>query len=282
MFPLVPYHALPKLHEAVKHDMPEPYRKPVGRVEGNHSRGAQAGERPGLSRQTRRSRRRPAANVEEDRSGFTTPSRNRRGWIEIVRRDRLGPADVIRFDHGERAYASSDRGGPNTTPRDGICTHGNTHLADGLVKGQHHRVPEAQRALPHRRRVAARAARLPRARHLSGGGPQRPAVPQRGRQAARCRGSLRSYQFRVVSNHNVATFIKELVLEPCWIRRKSRLRPGDYLQLEIPAYDEIRFRDFDIAEPYRTVWETNHVFDYVANNPEAGRPQLFAGQQSGG
>ncbi len=25
MFPMVPYHALPKLHAAIKHDCPEPY-----------------------------------------------------------------------------------------------------------------------------------------------------------------------------------------------------------------------------------------------------------------
>jgi Na+-transporting NADH:ubiquinone oxidoreductase subunit F len=46
-------------------------------------------------------------------------------------------------------------------------------------------------------------------------------------------------------------------------------KPGDYIQIDIPAYDEIRFRDFDIPEPYRAVWERQHVFDLVAKNPGA-------------
>ncbi|SAK45677.1 fatty acid desaturase [Caballeronia catudaia] len=29
MFPMVPYHALPRLHETVKHDMPPPYASTI-------------------------------------------------------------------------------------------------------------------------------------------------------------------------------------------------------------------------------------------------------------
>ncbi|MEO6923352.1 MAG: FAD-binding oxidoreductase, partial [Bryocella sp.] len=43
--------------------------------------------------------------------------------------------------------------------------------------------------------------------------------------------------------------------------------PGDYLQVNIPSYEEIRFRDFDIPEPYAKVWNAQHVFDLVAHNP---------------
>ena len=52
--------------------------------------------------------------------------------------------------------------------------------------------------------------------------------------------------------------------------------PGDYMQLDIPAYDEIRFRDFDIPEPYAAVWERQHVFDLVAGNTEAGRRNNYS------
>jgi Na(+)-translocating NADH:ubiquinone oxidoreductase F subunit len=52
--------------------------------------------------------------------------------------------------------------------------------------------------------------------------------------------------------------------------------PGDYLQLDIPAYDAIRFRDFDIPEPFATVWNNQHVFDLVARNPEAGRRNNYS------
>jgi Na(+)-translocating NADH:ubiquinone oxidoreductase F subunit len=46
--------------------------------------------------------------------------------------------------------------------------------------------------------------------------------------------------------------------------------PGDYMQIDIPAYEEIRYRDFDIPEPYASVWERQHVFNLVAKNPEGG------------
>jgi NAD(P)H-flavin reductase len=72
---------------------------------------------------------------------------------------------------------------------------------------------------------------------------------------------------RVVSNENVATFIKELVLEPIDPSEKVAFVPGDYMQLDIPAYEEIRFRDFNIPEPFASVWERQHVFNLVAKNP---------------
>jgi Na(+)-translocating NADH:ubiquinone oxidoreductase F subunit len=70
-----------------------------------------------------------------------------------------------------------------------------------------------------------------------------------------------------VSNRSVSTFIKELVLELASPGQTITFTPGDYIQLDIPAYDEIRFRDFDIPQPYAEVWERQHVFDLVARNP---------------
>jgi Na(+)-translocating NADH:ubiquinone oxidoreductase F subunit len=80
----------------------------------------------------------------------------------------------------------------------------------------------------------------------------------------------------VVSNQNVATFIRELVLEPMDAEAGIAFRPGDYLQLDIPAYDEIRFRDFDIPEPFATVWENQHVFDLIARNPGPNRRNNYS------
>ena len=48
-----------------------------------------------------------------------------------------------------------------------------------------------------------------------------------------------TYRFRVVRNENVATFIKELVLEPEPGSPPLDYQPGDYLQFDIPAYEEI-------------------------------------------
>jgi Na(+)-translocating NADH:ubiquinone oxidoreductase F subunit len=46
--------------------------------------------------------------------------------------------------------------------------------------------------------------------------------------------------------------------------------------LEIPAYEEIPFRDFEIPEPYATVWRNHRLFDLVARNPGAGRRNNYS------
>jgi Na(+)-translocating NADH:ubiquinone oxidoreductase F subunit len=86
----------------------------------------------------------------------------------------------------------------------------------------------------------------------------------------------KTYQLRVVSNRSVATFIKELVLEPLDPAVVINFTPGDYLQLDIPTYEEIRFRDFDIPQPYATVWENQHVFDLTVRNPKNGRRNNYS------
>ncbi|MFP4358950.1 MAG: NADH:ubiquinone reductase (Na(+)-transporting) subunit F, partial [Puniceicoccaceae bacterium] len=48
------------------------------------------------------------------------------------------------------------------------------------------------------------------------------------------------------------------------------------MQIDIPAYDEIRFRDFDIPDPFAAVWERQHVFDLVVSNPETGRRNNYS------
>jgi Na(+)-translocating NADH:ubiquinone oxidoreductase F subunit len=73
----------------------------------------------------------------------------------------------------------------------------------------------------------------------------------------------------LVGSRSVATFIRELEFEP--LNERIAFQPGDYLQIEIPNYDEIRFRDFDIPEPFASVWRHNHVFDLVAHNPTGTR-----------
>ena len=147
-----------------------------------------------------------------------------------------------------------------------MCTHGNTHLADGLVKGKTIECPK------HNGRfnlVDGSPARAPICRGLATypieerGDRLYINVAHAGGVGARAQ---KTYRFRVVSNRSVATFIKELVLEPVDAAETIAFTPGDYLQLDIPAYDAIRFRDFDIPEPFATVWKRQHVFDLVARN----------------
>jgi Na(+)-translocating NADH:ubiquinone oxidoreductase F subunit len=86
----------------------------------------------------------------------------------------------------------------------------------------------------------------------------------------------KTYQLRVVSNRSVSTFIKELVLEPVNPQESIAFTPGDYLQIDIPAYDTIRFSDFDIPEPFAWVWRQQHVFDLVAHNPKGGQRNNYS------
>jgi len=64
---------------------------------------------------------------------------------------------------------------------------------------------------------------------------------------------VKKWQTTVRSNHNVATFIKELVLElpP---GEHVDFRAGGYIQIECPAY-HARFSDFEIEERFRDEWD---------------------------
>lgn len=53
-------------------------------------------------------------------------------WIEVCAGDGIEEEDVIRFDHGARTYAVY-RTESGYYATDGLCTHEQVHLADGLV-----------------------------------------------------------------------------------------------------------------------------------------------------
>ena len=78
-------------------------------------------------------------------------------------------------------------------------------------------------------------------------------------------------RLRVVSNRNVASFIKELVLEPLDDISKILFVAGDYLQFEIPVYEFIRFSDFDIPPIYAPSWQDIKAFDLASRNAQIGR-----------
>jgi len=65
--------------------------------------------------------------------------------------------------------------------------------------------------------------------------------------------SVRKWTCKVISNRNVATFIKELRLA-LPEGEEVPFRAGGYMQLECPAHD-IDFKTFDIEAPYREDWD---------------------------
>lgn len=77
---------------------------------------------------------------------------------------------------------------------------------------------------------------------------------------------VRQWRCKVKSNRNVATFIKELVLElpP---GEEVPFRAGGYIQIQCPPY-KIRFRDFDIEPQFRDVWDKFNLWDLEVTNDE--------------
>jgi Na+-transporting NADH:ubiquinone oxidoreductase subunit F len=73
---------------------------------------------------------------------------------------------------------------------------------------------------------------------------------------------VKKWETTVKSNENVATFIKELVLE-LPEGEDVPFRAGGYVQLECPPHT-VDYKDFDIPEEYRGDWEHFKVFDNVS------------------
>ncbi len=273
MFPLVPYHALPKMHELIKDDCPPPYTSIAD---------AWREILPAILRQVKepayhvkRKLPDPKPAMEEDQPA-NQPQADKEGWIEICAAADLDNGDIIRFDHGKKTFALYRIADGTLFATDGICTHGNTHLVDGLIVGGMIECPK------HNGRF-----------HLEDGSPARapicrglatyPIEERKGRiflnvEKAGGDGARhqKTYNLKVVSNRNVSTFIKELILEPADTEEKVSFTPGDYMQLKIPAYEKISFKDFDIPEPYAAVWRDKKVFNLEVSNPVESKQNNYS------
>ena len=64
---------------------------------------------------------------------------------------------------------------------------------------------------------------------------------------------VKKWECTVISNRNVATFIKELKVQ-LPEGEEVPFRAGGYIQIEAPAYD-VKYSDFDIDERFRPAWE---------------------------
>ncbi|MFA5922755.1 MAG: NADH:ubiquinone reductase (Na(+)-transporting) subunit F [Methylococcaceae bacterium] len=82
---------------------------------------------------------------------------------------------------------------------------------------------------------------------------------------------VKKWECTVKSNHNVATFIKELVLElPAG--EEINYRAGGYIQIECPPH-VARYSDFDVEERFRDDWNKFNLWRYVS---EVKEPALRA------
>ena len=76
----------------------------------------------------------------------------------------------------------------------------------------------------------------------------------------------KKWQCTVRSNRNVATFIKEFILElpP---GEEVAFKAGGYIQIEAPPHT-VAYKDFDIEPEYRDDWDKYNVWQYVSKVDE--------------
>ncbi|HQP10222.1 MAG TPA: NADH:ubiquinone reductase (Na(+)-transporting) subunit F, partial [Candidatus Omnitrophota bacterium] len=74
------------------------------------------------------------------------------------------------------------------------------------------------------------------------------------------------FEYTIRSNDNVATFIKELILQmPAG--QKLDFKAGGYIQIDIPPY-KLSYKEFAIEEKYRSDWDKYRLWDLKAENDE--------------
>ncbi len=78
--------------------------------------------------------------------------------------------------------------------------------------------------------------------------------------------NIQKFECTVRSNENVATFIKELVLE---LPEGQNLdfKAGGYIQIYIPPY-QLSFKEFDIEKEYHEDWDKYNLWDLKSSNDE--------------
>lgn len=268
MFPLVPYHQLPKLHEAIKDDCPKPYSGLIDAYREIIPTVFRQIKDPGYYVKRELPATARLHNEDDvDDAVIHSKSTDEAGWVEVCDAKLLGKEDVLRFDHGDRTFAIYRVATGELYASDGICTHGSTHLADGLVKGKLVECPK------HNGRF-----------NVTDGSPARPPVcvalktyPVEEREGgiflnieSDMGPEEKEYRLKVVGCRYVSTFIKELTFE-AGEGDFPDYQAGQYMRFEIPTYEEISFGGFEVPEPYASVWKAHHVFDNHSSNPSKCR-----------
>jgi MocE subfamily Rieske [2Fe-2S] domain protein len=265
MFPMVPYHQLPRLHAAVVADMPTPYRSLWS---------AWREIIPALRRQRvdptycvhREVPTPTATGTTIARSLTLSTTITAEGWWDLGPADSVARESVARADQGERTLAVYRHGDGTFHATDGLCTHGRVHLAEGLVHGNVIECPKHNGRFDLRdgtvRRAPACAAIASYPTRVVEGRLQ--VDPRRGTTKDRVR------RFRVVSNQHLTAFIREVLLEPV-ADGAVPFTPGDYLRFVIPPYQRRALADLAIPADFAAAWERAGVRDLVVTNPSETR-----------
>ena len=263
MYPLVPYHALPRLHELMKDDCPKPYKNIIE---------AYKEIIPTIFKQVKdptyyAERKLPASAqpVPEQPDYFIGDKANvKDGKIAVCNAKLLPEGEVVRFDFDQHTFAIYHTA-DNYYASDGMCTHGNSHLAGGMIIGDQIECPK------HNGRF-----------NLADGSPKRlPACVGLSTYEVVCGDGIiylniepllnknepygqETITAKVVSNENVATFIKELVLE-IPDTDSFRYSPGQFVQFVIPPY-ESTYKEISVQDKFLNTWKNQDLFNLNVSN----------------
>jgi Na+-transporting NADH:ubiquinone oxidoreductase subunit F len=265
MFPLVPYHALPKLHELVKDDCPTPYKSITAAFREIIPAILKQVKDPTYYVERKLPDLKPESVQLPNKVSPANPAQAKDGKVAVCTIHELAKGDVLRFDFRQKTYAVYRTLNNLFYATEGQCTHGNAHLSEGMVIG------DMIECAKHNGRFS-----------LTDGSPKRiPAcvaiktykieldgdmilLDLSGENNMQQTAIKSEKTFSVVSNRNVATFIKELELEP-EDGEKFSFQPGQYVQFIIPPH-KTSFAEFQIEEPHLQVWEKMRLFEHWAEN----------------
>jgi len=78
---------------------------------------------------------------------------------------------------------------------------------------------------------------------------------------------IKKWECEVVSNNNVATFIKEFVVR-LPEGEKLNFKSGGYIQIDVPKVEVDFSKDIDVEEEYRDEWDKFNMWDLQMKNTE--------------
>ncbi|MDD3167302.1 MAG: NADH:ubiquinone reductase (Na(+)-transporting) subunit F [Bacteroidales bacterium] len=77
---------------------------------------------------------------------------------------------------------------------------------------------------------------------------------------------IKKWECEVVSNNNVASFIKEFVVKLPEGEVRN-FKSGSYIQIDVPAID-VDFKDMDVDDRFKSEWDKFKLWDLRMSNPE--------------
>lgn len=136
IFPTVPYHALPALHEEVKDHLAPPLPSTVATY--REILAALSGQRADPTYEIE-DRAVPEGNGDvtsrPDVGAYIWAGSHSDGRTDLGAADSISTGQLRRVDVGDRTFVLYRLGEDDYALTDGVCTHGQTHLADGLISG---------------------------------------------------------------------------------------------------------------------------------------------------